>query len=78
MEQEGSMVRKHVPHEVLMQKTRTLTGTGYSLYNASLVVNPKNKFVTILSYGLSGRGGLKDVDVPFIRWNSRGCHFSDE
>jgi hypothetical protein len=56
-----------------MERMGSLEGTGYSLYTASLDVNPGKMYITIMSYGLSGRGGVCDVDVPFVLWKGLGA-----
>lgn len=60
-----------------MQKTRTLEGTGFSFYTASFDIRSNKFFTTIMSYGLSGHGGSKDVEVPFLLWSELGllCKF---
>lgn len=68
VQQDGSMVAKFNPYVQIMEKTQTLEGTGYSLYAASLDARPGKMFGTIMSYGLSGRGGLRDVELPFLLW----------
>lgn len=66
--QEGSMVPKFDPYVRTMTKIGTIQGTGYSLYTAKIHVMSNKVFVTLMSYGLSGSGGVRDVEMPFIRW----------
>ncbi|KAK4157299.1 hypothetical protein C8A00DRAFT_29724 [Chaetomidium leptoderma] len=70
VKQEGSIVPGFEPYVLNMEKTGVvLESTGYSLYTASLDVRPSAMYVTIMSYGLSGRGeGARDVEVPFVLW----------
>lgn len=59
-----------------MQRIRVLDDTGYSHYMASLDVRPKRMSVAIMSYGLSGRGGPKDVEVSFTLCSGLGqCEY---
>lgn len=62
------MVPKFDPYILNMEKTRSLEGTGYTLYAASLDARPGSMYSTIMSYGLSGHGGVRDVEMPFLLW----------
>lgn len=72
VEQEGSLVPRLDPRVVKMEKTGVLEGTGYSLYAAGLKVKPGKMYATIMSYGLSGRGGVRDVEITFVLWKGLG------
>ncbi|KAK3293980.1 heme peroxidase [Chaetomium fimeti] len=75
--QAESVVPRFESHVLDMEKTGVLADTGYSLYTASLDVRPEHMYVTIMSYGLSGRGGARDVEVPFVLWKGMGtCPYS--
>ena len=77
MRQAESMVPRFESHVLTMEKTGVFPGTGYSLYTASLDVRPQHMYVTIMSYGLSGTGGVRDVEVPFVLWKGLGtCPYS--
>ncbi|KAK4041932.1 hypothetical protein C8A01DRAFT_14426 [Parachaetomium inaequale] len=72
VQQTGSIVPRFEPYLLNMEKTGALEDAGYSLYTASLDVRPGNMYTTIMSYGLSGRGGLRDVDMLFVLWKGLG------
>ncbi|GAB1317438.1 Peroxidase [Madurella fahalii] len=70
--QEGSMVPRFESYVQTMTKAETIQGTGYSLYTAKVHVPTDKVFVTIMSYGLSGSGGVRDVEMPFLLWRGIG------
>jgi hypothetical protein len=76
VQQEGSRtVPRFEPYILKMERGRPLNGTGYSLYTANLHAKPAgDMYVAIMSYGLSGKGGLRVVEVPFVLWKGlKGC-----
>jgi hypothetical protein len=52
-----------------MEKTKSINGTGYSLYRGLLKV-PGEKFNVVLTYNINGSGGEdEDVEVLHKPWS---------
>jgi len=66
--QAGSNVPRFENMPLPMQKVRTVGSTGYSLYNAVYTQTPDKIYNLIMSYGVRGTAGKKDVDLPFNLW----------